>query len=401
MTLVDSATAQHSTAQHSNNHCLNFSENKILLVSLYGNNYGNILQRYSLARTIESLGFEVDNLCPYESRPPRNYLLEAATSFKKSVKTLIKRMLALAGIRKYLDKQLTRESKSSAFTKKLNAFCDKYIKRKIFVSYDEMQNINKSQWDKYKFAVTGSDQVWRIWLHTIEQAECYYLEFMSREKRVCYAPSFGFTQFYEPDINLHKKGLEGFDKLSCREQEGVNLIKQLINKDAKLVLDPTLLLNASQWREIECKPDINLPDRYVLTYFLGRRTQEYERAIKQAAGDLPVIDIYNGAEAFLQNYVAGIEEFLYLFDHADFVLTNSFHGTVFAINFGKKFYSFTREYESFSRIQSILDSLNLANHAYKSESNSRPDEINYHEVNEKLNILRESSIKYLRECLNV
>ena len=264
-----------------------------------------------------------------------------------------------------------------------------------------MQNINKSQWDKYKFAVTGSDQVWRIWLHTIEQAECYYLEFMSREKRVCYAPSFGFTQFYEPDINLHKKGLEGFDKLSCREQEGVNLIKQLINKDAKLVLDPTLLLNASQWREIECKPDINLPDRYVLTYFLGRRTQEYERAIKQAAGDLPVIDIYNEAEAFLQNYVAGIEEFLYLFDHADFVLTNSFHGTVFAINFGKKFYSFTREYESFSRIQSILDSLNLANHAYKSESNSRPDEINYHEVNEKLNILRESSIKYLRECLNV
>ena len=315
MALVDSATTQHNTTQHNttqhnSNHRLNFSENKILLVTLYSNNYGNILQRYALARTIESLGFEIDNLCPCEPSAKSNYLLDSAILFNKALKTLIKRMLALVGITKYLNKQVIRESKISTFSKKLNAFCDKYIKRKIFISYDEIQNVNKSQWDKYKFAVTGSDQVWRIWLHTVEQAECFYLEFMPREKRVCYAPSFGFTQFYESDIDIHKKGLEGFDKLSCREQEGVNLIKQLINRDAKLVLDPTLLLNASQWREIERKPDINLPERYVLTYFLGKRTQEYEHAIKQAAGDLPIIDIYNSEEPFLPSYIAGIEEFL-------------------------------------------------------------------------------------------
>ena len=288
-------TTQHNTTQHNNNHRLNFPENKILLVSLYGNNYGNILQRYALARTIESLGFEVDNLCQYELRPHKN-LLYVTISFKKAIKTLIKRMLALVGIRKYLDKELNWKRKMSTFIKfseKLNAFCNKYIHNKIFIPYDEIQNVNKSQWDKYKFAVTGSDQVWKIWFHTIEQAEYYYLEFVPPEKRICYAPSFGFTQFPEQDIDMHKKGLEGFNKLSCREQEGVNLIKQLINRDAKLVLDPTLLLNASQWREIERKPDINLPEHYVLTYFLGKRTQEYEYAIKQAAGDLPIIDIYN------------------------------------------------------------------------------------------------------------
>lgn len=379
-----------------------------MLVTLYGDyNYGNNLQRYALARIIESLGFEVYHLCQIavKDKPDKpSRLHESIISTKKSIKTLIKKMLALAGITKYLDKENRNKEldrRHKLFISKIRAFIEQYINNKIFVTYDEIFNADKSQWDKYKFAVTGSDQVWHNWSGTQHELEYYYLEFIPREKRVCYAPSFGFSEFRELDYDVHKKGLEGFDKLSCREQEGVNLIKQLINKDAKLVLDPTLLLNASQWREIECKPDINLPDNYVLTYFLGAVDPEYEHAIKQIAGNLPVINIYNIMIPGLGAYIVGIEELLYLFDHADFVLTNSFHGTVFAINFGKKFYSFTREYESFSRIQSILDSLNLANHAYKSESNSRPDEINYHEVNEKLNILRESSIKYLRECLNV
>ena len=293
-------------------------------------------------------------------------------------------MLAFIGIRKYLDKEIrikNIETRYKIFTSKLKMFTEQNIKHKIFVSsYDEVLNADKSRWEEYNFVVTGSDQVWHNWSNTSTELAYYYLEFMPREKRVCYAPSFGFSQFPESDYELHKKGLEGFDKLSGREQEGVNLIKQIINKDAQLVLDPTLLLNASQWREVEKKPDIDLPEKYLLTYFLGNMTPEYEQAIKQVAGDLPIINLYNYMNPDLPGYIAGVNEFLYLFNHSDFICTDSFHGTAFSINLGRNFLVFRRSQtgmeDMFGRIESILASTNLTNHIYTSGMNARPPEIN-------------------------
>ena len=310
-------------------------------------------------------------------------------------------MLALIGIRKYLDKEI----RSRIFANKIKMFAEKNINHKIFMSYNEVLRADKSRWEEYNFVLTGSDQVWHNWSHTSTESEYYYLEFIPREKRVCYAPSFGISQIPEADYEYHKKGLEGFNKLSCREQEGVNLIKQIINKDAQFVLDPTLLLNASQWRELEKKPDIDLPEKYLLTYFLGNITPEYEQAIRQTARNLPIVKLYNRLHPDLPGYIPEVNEFLYLFNHADFICTDSFHGTVFSINFGKNFIVFRRSQtgaeDTFGRIESILASTNLTNHIYTPESNARPAEINYQEVNEKLNILRESSLKYLRDCLHV
>lgn len=302
------------------------------------------------------------------------------------------------GIRKYLDREI-RNRKQEPLFNKLRAFTEQYIHNKIFISYRDALKANKSRWEIYNFAVTGSDQVWRNWSHTSEEAAYYYLEFMPREKRVSYSGSFGFSQFPESDYEYHKKGLEGFDKLSCREQEGVNLIKQIINKDAQLVLDPTLLLKASQWRELSRRPNTEIPEHYVLLYIFGNedfsKPVEIQQAIKKAAQDLPIIDLWTN------EYYYSLEEFLYLFDHADLILTNSFHGTAFSINFGKNFYSLVSKNDHSGRINSILNSLNLTDHIYTPESSSRPAEINYNEVNEKLNILRESSLKYLRDCLHV
>ena len=318
-------------------------------------------------------------------------------------------MLALIGIRKYLDREIRNKNIQIFRSKmKIKMFIEQYINNKIFVSYDEVFNADKSRWEEYNFAVTGSDQVWNycFWPHKSKEAAYYYLEFMPREKRVCYAPSLGFSQFPEEYYELHKKGLEGFDKLSCREQEGVNLIKQTINKDAQLVLDPTFLLNASQWRELEKKPDIVLPEHYALKFLFGKITTEYEKAIKQAAGDLPIVNLRMHPN--LPGYMADVNEFLYLIDHADFICTDSFHGTAFSINFGKNFITFQRLDENeesvgmLGRIESITSCLNITeDHIYKKFMDKRPSEINYQEVNRKLNILRESSLKYLRDCLHI
>lgn len=282
-------------------------------------------------------------------------------------------------------------------------FQDKFTAEKIISSFSGVLRKDKSEWDKYDYAITGSDQVWNIWYHTREQAEYYYLEFIGREKRVCYAPSFGFRNFPEKDRELHRKGLEGFDRLSCREQEMQGLIRGLTGQEAELVLDPALLLTAEHWREVSSKPEYDVPERYVLCYFLGDPSPVYAQAIHDMAGGLPVINILDPYD--ITHYVTHPGEFVYLIDHADFVCTNSFHATAFSVNFGKNFFTFKGESEGmrnmFGRLESILSNTGLMNHIYVPGMTSRPEAVDSVSVSEKLSAMRESSMKYLRECLKI
>ena len=197
--------------------------------------------------------------------------------------------------------------------------------------------------------------------------------------------------------SLHKKGLIGFNKLSCREKSGCDFIKELTGQDAQLVLDPTLLFNADWWRKISRKPDYELPKHYALSYFFGI-SEEYKLVINHVltAENLELINIFDPEDKL--HFLTGPQEFLYLVDHAEFVFTGSFHGTAFSINFEKKFISFGKNN---SRIESILSQLGLINRFCANISDIPSGEINYQKVNEKLNILRESSLKYLRDCLHV
>ncbi len=373
-------------------HVQNSSNRKVLLVTLYGNhNYGNILQRLALSRTVESLGFQVTHLCEITQSSPsdKQFLRNLIKCMFIKCSRVLKRIAAILGIRK------RRKLLECA------AFQEKYIKKKIFTSLTRTLISNPAKWSRYDYALTGSDQVWSLWKHTQMQSEYYYLSFMPREKRVCYAPSFGFKEFPESDYEFHKKGLAGFERLSCREQEMIPMIKRISGKDARLVLDPTLLFTGTQWRAYEKKPDYDVPEKYIFSYFLGEMTPEYMSAVREISGGLLVIT-FNGFDGGLQ-YCTAPDGFLWLIDHADFVCTDSFHGTAFAVNFGKNFLAFKRKQfnmeNMFGRISGLLDSLNITGHIYESSMHIRPDPVNYDEADAKLNALRESSMNYLRECL--
>ena len=364
---------------------------KILLVTLYGNfNYGNVLQRYALTNILEGLGFTVEHLC--EKYEPTLTIKERI--IRKS-KRIVKRILALAGVEKY--RKFFQEEKRR---ERFREFQDKFTDKKLFMTYREI--LNSSLYKDYTFAVTGSDQVWHNWSRTAEELERYYLSFMPREKRVNYAPSFGFAEFSQEDYELHKKGLLGFERLSCREEEMIDMIRKATGQEAQLVLDPTLLLTPEQWRKVAGRPPYDVPEHYVLVYFLGELTPEYSQVIQQAANGLPIINTYdiNDPEHYIYTNPG---EFVYLIEHADFVCTNSFHGVAFSINFGKNFLFLnnTERRGMFGRVASILTSLNINNHVYDDGAKIRPDAINYREVHEKLGVLRESSMNYLRECLKV
>ena len=370
---------------------------KVLLVTQYHNwNYGNVLQRYALARHLESCGFEVTHLCDIR------YVLKLRTKIKANLKLAVKYVLSLLGVEKFR-RQFQEKANENRRQERFKKFQDKFTQRKIFSSYVGMFSKDKSEWDEYDYAVTGSDQVWHKWTNIPEELRYYYLEFIERKKRISYAPSFGFSQFPEEDIELHRKGLEGFDRLSCREQEMQPMIRGLTGQEAELVLDPTLLLTPEQWREVASKPEYDVPERYVLCYILGEITPEYSQAIHDMAGGLPVIDVFNIDDP--EYYSTHPGEFIYLIDHADFVCTSSFHGTAFSVNFCKNFLVFKRKQKGledmFGRIESILSNTGLMNHVYEPGMTSRPEAVDSESVREKLNAMRKTSMQYLRECLKV
>ena len=338
--------------------------------------------------------------------------ISVTSCLKKCSKNFVKHILAFLGSKKYKlwrdnikrfkqeQQQEQRRKLTGNFeqinqrrTKAFDKFDDEYICNRIPSTYEQALN---TKFDEYKYAVTGSDMVWRNWSGTKEDLEYFYLAFMPENKRVNYAPSFGFKKFDKKFYELNKKYLSAFKKLSCRESEGCDLIKQTTGREAIQVIDPTFLITAEQWRKISKKPSYNIPEKYALLYSFGRLDKEQSQAMKKICGDMKIIDIFNWED--IEHYLTTPDEFLWLIDHAEIIFTSSFHGTAFSINFKKNFISFG-EYSY--KIKDILSRLGISDRIYRSGSKIPEGGIDYGAVDEKLNAWREISMSYLRDCLEL
>lgn len=254
--------------------------------------------------------------------------------------------------------------------------------------------------------MVGSDQVWHNWHEQTDIApdddlSYFYLEFMPHEKRIAYAPSFGFTEFPTEDKDEHIKGLNGMAALSCREKDGCELIKEETGREAEWVLDPTLLLEKGDWDKIANKPSYDVPNRFLLLYFLGNITEEYQAKIDEVAEkyQLKVINILS-PETYPDYYQTAPDEFIYLVSHASFICTDSFHATVFSIIYGKNFISFRRQQEGFmnmfGRIGDLLESTELVDHEYEKD---RIPINNVVDALARLRTRRIASIEYLKKTI--
>lgn len=193
--------------------------------------------------------------------------------------------------------------------------------------------------------------------------------------------------------------------MSSRETFGCDLIKRLTGRHAELVLDPTLLLNPEQWRKISRKPAYELPEHYALYYTFGVFPDEVSSVIRDLTDGIDLINIRDVKRP--EYFCTGPCEFVYLIDHADYIFTNSFHGTAFSLNFDKKFFPVVgTNHEWFnthgSRIESLLSTTGINDNMLRDVNGgviSLP--VNYDYVHDRLNAMRESSMQYLRECLNL
>lgn len=250
--------------------------------------------------------------------------------------------------------------------------------------------------ENYDAVVVGSDQVWNVDLTYGDYT--YFLEgFENLNKRVAYAPSFGNHLNEEKLNDKVVQLLNKFCLLSVREQSGANLINRVMNKDVKVVLDPTLLLNKNEWSKYF---SFTPPQyKYILVYFPNNKKKVFGFAKKLAKATgckIVYLSISPRVQMGVETiYDASPEEWLGWLYYADYVIVGSFHGTAFSINFGKQFF-----YENAGEGSRIDNLVSVTGTKYRDlDCCDIEEKIDYSKVHETLDALRDDSIAWLKSGL--
>ena len=339
------------------------------IVTLVSNNYGNKFQNYAVERVLSQYG-EVETIRIASCGDAVSASSEGRRDLSKLAPSYIKQVLRSRLMYKY---DITNASRSvlaslifaerhkaslrGLLAKRSEAFKrfeDEYLHISDRVLTKE--NASDKNWlESYDFFVCGSDQIWNPNYSTTN--ELAFLKFaQGRAKTAALAPSFGVSCVPDSRTQEFADWIAGIDFLSVREDAGKEIIKQLTGRDAEVLLDPTMLISTEEWRSLAKAPDKPLPKRFVLCYFLGMRDKGLKAHVQAFASKvgLPVVMLFDVESP--EYYVYGPQEVLFALEHADYVLTDSFHGSVFSILLHKQFYAFERK-EGGASMSSRLDTL--------------------------------------------
>ena len=342
---------------------------KVLLLTIWHvGNYGAEMQTYATVKALRKLGHEVLVL---DYRLTENHGIKA-----RLIESLIHFTPAY---------------------RKFNAFWSKNIpSTKHFKDAIELRH-NLPDADVY---MVGSDQVWNP---AITKKRCldFFLSFVpDNKRRVAFASSIGVSEWTTEKVLTQEiaNQLSKFDMISCRENDGVKILKNIFNIDATHVVDPTLLF--TDYSEIMGKTE----ERQTFVYYPLFGGKEMEDFCKSTASEMQLQYINNNPyKTWLRGRTwnrLSVQEWLRNFAEAEFVATQSFHGTAFSIINNKQFFTVYNG-NKVSRIANLLDALGIRDRLFPTVGaalDARPWEtpINYDEVNTCLNLLRKTSWDFLK-----
>jgi hypothetical protein len=359
---------------------------KIGIITLSGNyNYGNRLQNYAMQEVYKKYNMEVETI--WNSI---NINDEPKLSLKRKIKNFIKPFFGRINYDKLVHQKYINFKK----------FTNNNIINSQYIIKDENNKILDEMYDYFS---VGSDQVWNYTFGTLTSVE--FLQFASKEKTISYAPSFGIYSIPENMKDFYKDGLNHIKHISVREDAGAKIIKDLTNRDAKVVLDPTMLLSEEEWMKVETKPKKMTKKKYIVTYFLDNISVDKKKSINELAdkNNLEVINIGDFNQK--QYFISGPSEFLYLFHNAELVLTDSFHACVFSVIYEKPFFVFDREgnMENMnSRLDTLLSLINLNERKIDNISNVKDVfACDYKDAKEKLKKEKIKSFNFIKESLEL
>jgi len=359
-----------------------------LITFHFAHHYGAQLQALATMRAIQSLGHDceiIDYRLPHTTRT--NQL------FKKS-----------GGVRGMASDAHTALH-YGAFQRRFRRF-EAFVAEEMALSPRRYTAFEQLRADPpaYDVYVAGSDQIWNPYIFQDKQFDpSFLLGFVREGRRIAYAPSLGVPELPEDKAEELRRFLTPFSALSVREKRGQVLLREAAGRDARVVLDPTLLLTGEDWGELAAAPKRQGP--YILCYFVSDpgEAAPYALALSARTG-WPIVQLagarrkIDGAAELV--FDAGPREFLGLFRHASAVVTNSFHGAAFSLQFQKDFFTSMSPREraepTFSRIYSLLSRLGCADRILGLDTTAPVDApIDYGAVYEKLAVARADSLSYL------
>ena len=344
-------------------------------------NYGGILQNYALQQVLKRMNHDVWTIDYYKY----TWLDWADSVWRVLIHNLLghKKNYNISPI-----KRTRLEEPLRSFAKKQMNLTEPRTKR-----------IGRSAVEKYAFdvIVVGSDQVWRPQYN--DCIEDCFLSFISdmNIKRVAYAASFGTDEWEYTSEQTGNCAIlaKKFDAISVREKSAVALCEKHLRVNATHVLDPTLLLQVEDYETL-CK-DIPKREAFVFAYILDGK-DEIMDDIKAFAKSKNLPFIIKSADSTISSDDS-IEMWISYFRDAAFVITDSFHGTIFSVIFNKDFYVYGNIQRGNSRFCSLLECLGLENRIVEKCGSSECRGIDWSGVNVKREQLAGFSIEWLRRAL--
>lgn len=375
---------------------------KIGVITLFdNNNFGAALQAYALQYVLKKYGHECEDISYSRLLPNAGNGLRIK-KFAITIKNSIEHPLIMRDIKK--KKRLFRK------------FIDQYInysKRKY------TKNDIEESTRVYDCFICGSDNIWNKNLLDTS----FILDFVPDDiKKIAYAPGMSTAELTDEQKKIMLPLIDRIDYLSCREKIGCDLIEQNINKRVFHAMDPTLLLEPEVWDTLLKKSDINIRDKYILALVYGNNPEKC--AFVNSIGaklKKELVTISCGTGFFNNNdlkmgttriITAGPAEILSLIKNAEYVITDTFHATVFAILFHKNFVSLRRFKNTNSdkldyRIDGLLDKLGIEKKHIKEDLTDvngaielYNEIIDYSVVDLKLVEWRNSSLDFLKKALD-
>lgn len=377
-------------------------------------NYGAELQAFALQWKLNSLGYdtEVINLEKKNIDMKRNpdVIVGAIKQRikKDGIKAIISIFRKIKETRKRVADEIAYKDLDERKHKLFELFFEKKIKHSDkYYSLDDITTASDLEYDIY---IAGSDQIWN-YIHT-DRLDVYFLMFANKfhAKKISYAASISIYDIPRKLRSIYKTYFENIDYISVRELHGAELVRKYSNKRAEVVLDPTFLLSKEDWIR-NVAHDVPVDGDYLLIYTLSgsQHIRSKAHCIAKKMG-LKVVNIKSNyskepEDGTIHFYEIGPAEWVGLWSKAKYVVTDSFHGTAFSINFNIPFTTLVNPNSMMnSRVLSILKITELEQRiiydTFSGDNTILPTVVDFTRSNQILKEWREKSLTFLINAIN-
>ena len=357
-------------------------------------NFGNRLQNLALQQVLEDFGWEVETI-PNAPRPMRRSLMArralhairadgAGVFVRRNARPLIDRLRA---------ERPSRPTASPVPHARRNALRD-FTRRHIHEHGAGLDPASLAP--RYDRVVVGSDQVWNPGFRQANPID--FLRFAPAEQRVAYAASFGVSDVPQYLRPLYSRWLAQIPQISVREERGATIVRELIERDVPVVVDPTLLVDPSLWHERATVPPSLEERSYVATFFLGGLATPFERIIRSDAARKghDVVDLLDPEDPALHGMSP--LDFVGAIRGARLLATDSFHAGVFALIFRRPTLTRPRHPDD-TRLRTLFEHAGIAPTTRQDAPLQESGEVDWDDVEARLALRREQSRGWLEAAV--